>query len=147
MIEANTLSYVVDTLQAIGAIAVGVALFLAYRTYRFSASKWQFELARQIQDDVTGFTKELAIVDDKDNQAKQLLCERLFNSLEWLGFLINEKQITNNKIILYFKQLVIQYFDNTFMTTGYISQKQRDNPNEFKEFKKLYQDYKDCKYD
>jgi hypothetical protein len=147
MSEANTFSFVVSILQAIGGIAVAVALYLAFKNYRFGSNKWQFELAKQIQDDIIGLNRELATVDDKDDQAKQLLYERLFNSLEWLGFLINENQLSNNKVRLYFKDMVIKYFENTFSKTDYITDEQRKNKDEYPEFKKLYEDYKQCKYD
>lgn len=43
--------------------------------------------------------------------------------------------------------MVIKYYENTFLETDYISDEQRHNKNEYPEFKKLYQDYKECKYD
>ena len=147
MFENTSLIQVLGFIQICAGIATAVALIYAIKTYNSNKSKWQFDLAKEIQNDVTGFNRELASVDDNDNHAKTLLFERLFNILEWLGFLINKKQIKNDAIIDYFKKMVIDYYENTFLKTDYITQKQRDDKNEYPEFKKLYKDYKECKYD
>jgi hypothetical protein len=146
MLEEQVLEQVVQILQAVGVIVGSVAVWYAIKTYLVSREKRQFDLSKNVQDDLLNFTRELAEVKD-DNDAKALLYERLFNSLEWLGFLINEKQITNSKIRQYFKDLVIDYYEKTFLKTDFISDEVRSNDNKLKEFKKLYQDYKNGEYD
>ena len=147
MFENITSDQVVQFFEICFGIGTVIAIVYAIKTYNSSKEKKQYDLSKVVQDDLLNFNKELSAVDNNDDEAKQLLYERLFNTLEWLGFLINEKQITNNKIRQYFKRIVIQYYENTFLKTDYITDKQRTDPDEFKEFKRLYQDYSNGKYD
>ncbi|HJR49069.1 MAG TPA: hypothetical protein VJ799_13005 [Nitrososphaeraceae archaeon] len=137
----------VQFLEVCFGIGTITAVVYAIKTYNSSKEKKQYDLSKVVQDDLLNFNKELSAVDNNNDQAKELLYERLFNTLEWLGFLINEKQITNNKIRQYFKKIVIQYYENTFLKTDYITSKQRTDADELKEFKKLYSDYKKGEYD
>lgn len=86
MFENITFDHVVDLTQIGAAIVVAIALIIALQTYRSNKNKMQFDFAKDIQNDIVGFTRELASINDNDHHAKQLLYERLFNSLEWLGF-------------------------------------------------------------
>jgi len=147
MFENITFDQVVQTLEIFFGIGTVTAVIYAIRTYNSSKQRRQYDLSKVVQDDLLNFNKELSAVDNSNNEAKELLYERLFNTLEWLGFLINENQITNNKIIQYFKKIVIQYYENTFLKTDYITNEQRTDADEFKEFKKLYRDYKNGEYD
>ena len=147
MFENISFDQVIQFLEVCFGIGTVVAVSYAIKTYNSSKEKRQFDLSKAVQDDLLNFTRELSAIRDDDDEGKGLLYERLFNNLEWLGFLINEKQITIKKIRQYFKNLVIDYYENTFLKTDYITDKQRTNPNELKEFKKLYKDYKDGKYD
>lgn len=136
---------VITFIQACAGLATAVALYFIIKTYNHNKDKRQFELAKDVQDNLVDFSKELLNVEEDED--RKLAVERLFNTLEWLGFLINEKQITNRKIILYFKKSVIQYYENTFLTTPFISSEQKNDATEYVEFKKLVQSYKECKYD
>lgn len=147
MFENITSDQVVQFLEVCFGIGTITAVIYAIKTYNSSKEKKQYDISKVVQDDLLNFNKELSAVDNSNDEAKELLYERLFNTLEWLGFLINEKQITNIKIRQYFKKIVIQYYENTFLKTDYITNKQRTDPDEFKEFKKLYQDYNNGKYD
>lgn len=146
MFENIPFDDVVNGAQIGAAIVVAIALIIAALTYYSNKNKMQFDFAKDIQNDIIGFNKDLASVSDTDDHAKGLLYERLFNSLEWLGFLINENQIKNKKIRLYFKDMIIKYYDDTFLKTDYITDDQRSNKAEFPEFKKLYKHYKESRY-
>ena len=64
---------------------------------------------------------------------------RMFNSLEWLSFMINERMITDKKLIEYIKPMIISYYENTFLKSG--SGKEKDS-SQYQQFKKLYQTVK-----
>lgn len=147
MFENITSDQVVQFLEICVGIGTVTAVVYAIKTYNTSKEKKQYDLSKVVQDDLLNFNKELSAVNNNNDEAKELLYERLFNTLEWLGFLINEKQITNNKIRQYFKKIVTQYYENTFLKTDYITDEQRTDPDEFIEFKKLYRDYKNGVYD
>jgi hypothetical protein len=147
MSEFDLTTQVISVIEACAPIITVGAVVYAIKAYYSSKEKRQFDLSKTVQDDMLNFNRELAVVKSDDDEGKALLYERLFNSLEWLGFLINEKQITNNKIRQYFKMLVIDYYEKTFLKTDFITDEVRSNPNKLKEFKKLYQDYKSGVYD
>jgi hypothetical protein len=64
---------------------------------------------------------------------------RMFNSLEWLSFMINERIITDKKLIEYIKPMIISYYEDTFLKSG--SASERDS-SRYQQFKKLYQTMK-----
>ena len=64
---------------------------------------------------------------------------RMFNSLEWLSFMINEKIMTDKKLVEYIKPMIISYYDNTFLKS--VSAIEGDS-NNYPQFKKLYQTVK-----
>ena len=147
MFENITFAQVLEFIQICAGIATATAVIYAIKTYNTNKNKWQFDLAKEIQNDIADYNGELAVVDNNDDHAKKLLVERLFNTLEWLGFLINNKEFKNDAIIDYFKQMVIQYYENTFLNSKFITKKQIEDIDEFPEFKQLYKDYKNYKYD
>jgi hypothetical protein len=64
---------------------------------------------------------------------------RMFNSLEWLSFMINERMITDKKLIEYVQPMIISYYEDTFLKSG--SGKEKDS-SQYQQFKKLYQTVK-----
>ena len=63
----------------------------------------------------------------------------MFNSLEWLSFMINERMITDKKLIEYIEPMIISYYEDTFLKSG--SASERDS-SRYQHFKKLYQTVK-----
>ena len=61
---------------------------------------------------------------------------RMFNDIEWLCFLINEKFISDKKILGQFKPTLIDYYEETFLK--YVS-KDEKVAKRYPEFIKLYQ--------
>jgi hypothetical protein len=59
----------------------------------------------------------------------------LFNTLNYLSFLVNEKLIDDRKLIEHMKPDIIRYYEETFLR--YVSIDERDSSS-YKEFKKLY---------
>ena len=61
---------------------------------------------------------------------------RMFNSLEWLSFMINEKIMTDKKLVEFIKPVIIRYYDDTFLKSAAVIERDSDN---YPQFKKLYQ--------
>ena len=66
---------------------------------------------------------------------KQWVC-RMFNDIEWLSFLINEKFISDKKILRQLEPTLIDHYENTFLK--YVSKDEKDSKRH-PEFTKLYQ--------
>ena len=64
---------------------------------------------------------------------------RMFNSLEWLSFMINERIITDKKLIEYIRPMIISYYEDIFLKS--VSASERDS-SRYQKFKKLYQSVK-----
>jgi hypothetical protein len=64
---------------------------------------------------------------------------RMFNSLDWLSFTINERIITDKKLIEYIKPMIISYYEETFLKSGSVNK--RDS-SRYQQLKKLYQTVK-----
>jgi hypothetical protein len=64
---------------------------------------------------------------------------RMFNSLEWLSFMINERMITDKKLIEYTKPVIISYYEDTFLKSGSASERESSR---YQQFKNLYQTMK-----
>jgi len=60
----------------------------------------------------------------------------MFNDIEWLCFLINEKFISDKKILKQLEPTLIDYYENTF--PKYVSKDEKDSKR-YPEFTKLYQ--------
>jgi hypothetical protein len=75
----------------------------------------------------------------QNDEVRSSWLSRMFNSLEWLSFMINEKIMTDKKLVNYVKPMIIIYYDDTFLK--YASAIKRDS-NNYPQFKKLYQDVK-----
>ena len=61
---------------------------------------------------------------------------RLFNTLEWYSFLVNQQQINDKNILKYFKDIIIDYYEDNFLNDA--TPQQVDDPEEYPEFKGLY---------
>ena len=61
---------------------------------------------------------------------------RMFNDIEWLCFLINEKFMSDKKILKQLEPTLIDYYENTFLK--YVSKDEKDSKR-YPEFTKLYQ--------
>ena len=61
---------------------------------------------------------------------------RMFNSLEWLSFMINEKIMSDKKLVEFIKPMIISYYDDTFLKSASLVERDLDN---YPQFKKLYQ--------
>ena len=69
----------------------------------------------------------------------------IFNTLEWLSFLVNSRKIKDDEIIGFFKDAIIEWYEKIFLEEYYITKEQVNDSNEYKEFKKLYKRLKGIK--
>ena len=63
----------------------------------------------------------------------------MFNSLELLSFMINERIITDKKLVEYIKPMIISYYENTFLKSESANEK---DSSQYQQFKRLYQTVK-----
>jgi hypothetical protein len=73
------------------------------------------------------------------DDARRPWYSRTFNTLDWLSFLINEKVVSDKKMIEYLKATIICYYEDIFLK--YASVEERDSKT-YQNFKKLYRTIK-----
>jgi hypothetical protein len=81
---------------------------------------------------------ELAKVhtDSEHDISRKQWVYRMFNDIEWLCFLINEKFISDKKILRQLEPTLIDYYENRYLK--YLSKDEKDSKR-YPEFTKLYQ--------
>jgi hypothetical protein len=131
-----------EYIQIISAGIYAAALFLTVITFRRTKRLDQIALSDNIYKELRNLDLELAKVppgSQYDNARNQGYF-RIFNTLNWLSFMINEKMITDKKIIERMKPDIARYYEDMFLKNASIDEK--EGSNSYQEFKKLYQTIK-----
>jgi hypothetical protein len=126
-----------EYIQIISAGIYAAALFFTIITFRRTKRLDQISLSDTVFKELRNLDLELAKVppgsqyDDARNQWH----DRIFNTLNWLSFMINEKMISDKKMIDYVKPVITRYYEETFVKN--VSVDQRDSKY-YQEFNRLY---------
>lgn len=131
-----------EYIQIISAGIYAAALFLTVITFRRTKRLDQIALSDNIYKELRNLDLELAKVppgSQYDNARNQWYF-RIFNTLNWLSFMINEKMITDKKIIEHMKPDIARYYEDMFLKNASVNEK--EGSNSYQEFKKLYQTIK-----
>ncbi|WP_458744431.1 hypothetical protein [Candidatus Nitrosocosmicus sp. T] len=135
------MEFLSDYIQIIVAAIYAIALFYTIVTFQRSKRIDQITSLGDVMKELRDVDRELAKIPSgsKYDEIRSSWLSRMFNSLEWLSFMINEKIMTDRKLVKYIKPMIISYYDDTFLI--YASAIKRDSDN-YPQFKKLYQDVK-----
>jgi hypothetical protein len=128
-------------IQIIVAAIYAITLFYTIVTFQRSKRLDQVTSLGDVMNELRDVDRELAKIPSGSqfDDARNPWYFRMFNSLEWLSFMINERIITDKKLIEYIKPMIISYYENTFLKSG--SGKEKDS-SQHQQFKKLYQTVK-----
>jgi hypothetical protein len=130
-----------DYIQIIAAGIYAAALFYTVITFRRSKKLDQITQTNIITSSWRDAEVELDKIppgSEYDTSRKQWVY-RIINDIEWLCFLINEKFISDKKILKQLEPTLIEYYENTFLR--YVSRDEKDSKR-YPEFTKLYQTIK-----
>jgi hypothetical protein len=130
-----------DYIQIIVAAIYAIALIYTIVTFQRSKRVDQITSLGDVMKELRDVDRELAKIPSGSqyDEARSSWFSRMFNSLDWLSFLINEKIMTDKKLVEYIKPMIISYYNNTYLK--YASATGIDSDN-YPQFKKLYQDVK-----
>ncbi len=130
-----------ESIQIIVAAIYAITLFYTIVTFQRSKRLDQITSLGDVMNELRDVDRELAKIPSGSqfDDARNPWYFRMFNSLEWLSFMINERIITDKKLIEYIKPMIISYYENTFLKSG--SGKEKDS-SQYQLFKKLYQTVK-----
>jgi hypothetical protein len=127
-----------EYLQIISAGIYAIALFYTIVTFRRAKRLDQITLLNNIFSELRNLDRELAKISSGSqyNDARSQWYSRIFNSVDWLSFMINEKVINDKKMIEHIKPVIVRYYEDIFLKNA--SEDETDSKY-YQEFKKLYQ--------
>jgi hypothetical protein len=130
-----------EYIQIIVAAIYAVTLFYTIVTFQRSKRLDQIASLGDVMNELRDVEREMAKIPagSQFDDVRNSWSFRMFNSLEWLSFMINERIITDKKLIEYIKPMIISYYEDTFLKSG--SASERDS-SRYQQFKKLYQTVK-----
>ena len=130
-----------EYIQITSATIYAAALFITIITFRRAKRLDQITLSDNIFKELRNLDLELAKVPpgSQYDGTRSQWYYRIFNTLNWLSFMINEKLISDKKLIAHIKPVIANYYEDTFMKN--ISVGQRDSKF-YQEFTKLYRTIK-----
>ena len=128
-------------IQIVVAAIYAIALFYTIVTFQRSKRLDQITSLGDVMNELRDVDRELAKIPSGSqfDDVRNPWYFRMFNSLEWLSFMINERMITDKKLIEYVKPMIISYYEDTFLKSGSASER---DPSRYQQFKKLYQTVK-----
>jgi hypothetical protein len=130
-----------ELIQIIVAAIYAITLFYTIVTFQRSKRVDQITSLGDVMNELRDVDCELEKIPSGSqfDDVRSSWYFRMFNSLEWLSFMINERMITDKKLIKYVKPMTISYYEDTFLKSG--SASERDSSHH-QHFKKLYQTVK-----
>jgi hypothetical protein len=130
-----------ELIQIIVAAIYAITLFYTIVTFQRSKRLDQITALGDVMNELRDVDRELAKIPSGSqfDDVRNPWYFRRFNSLEWLSFMINERMITDKKLIEYVKPMIISCYEDTFLKSGSASER---DPSRYQQFKKLYQTVK-----
>ena len=130
-----------EYIQIIVAAIYALTLFYTIVTFQRSKRLDQIASLGDVMNELRDVEREMAKIPagSEFDDVRNSWSFRMFNSLEWLSFMINERIITDKKLIEYIKPMIISYYEDTFLKSG--SASERDSFR-YQQFKKLFQTMK-----
>ena len=140
ILHIHTNMVMITTAEYIQIIAAGIyalALFYTIVTFRRTKKLDQITLSDRIFSELRELDRELAKIppESQYDNARNQVYSRIFNTLDYLSFLVNRKIIDDKRLLDYMKPFIIRYYEETFLKNG--SSVERDS-NSYQQFKKFY---------
>lgn len=126
-----------DYIQIITAAIYAAALFYTILTFRRSKRLDQLTITNEIFLELRNLDRELAKMppEVQYDDARSQTYSRIFTTLDYLSFLINQKVVDDRRLMDYMKADIIRYYEDAFLKHASIDE--RDS-NSYQQFKKLY---------
>jgi hypothetical protein len=130
-----------EYVQIISAGIYAIALFYTIVTFRRTKRLDQITLSDNIFKELRDLDRELAKIPagSQYDDARSQWYSRIFNSVDWLSFMLNEKVISDTKLIEHMKPTIVRYYEDTFLKNASVDEL---DSRSYQEFKKLYRTIK-----
>ena len=112
------------------------ALFYAIVTFRRTKRLDQITLLNKIFGDLRELDRELASIPlgSQYDDARSQWCYCTFNSVNWLSFMVNEKVISDKKMMEHIKVEIVKYYVDIFIKNVSVDERNSKSYQEFKNF-------------
>ncbi len=109
------MEFPLDYIQILVAAIYAIALFYTIVTFHRSKRIDQITSLGDVMKELRDVDRELAKIPSGSqyDEVTGSWLSRMFNSLEWLSFMMNEKIMTDKKLVNYVKPMIIIYYDDT----------------------------------
>ncbi|HXT84294.1 MAG TPA: hypothetical protein VN704_08190 [Verrucomicrobiae bacterium] len=126
-----------EYIQIVSAGIYSIALFYTIITFRRTKKLDQISLLNKIFSDLRELDREVVSIpsESKYDDIRYPWYTRIFNSVNWLSFMVNENVINDTKMIEHIKPIIINYYESMFLTNASVDEK---SSNSYQDFKKLY---------
>jgi hypothetical protein len=126
-----------DYIQIITAAIYAAALFYTILTFRRSKRLDQLTITNEIFLELRNLDRELAKIppEAQYDDTRSQTYSRIFTTLDYLSFLINQKVVDDRRLMDYMKADIIRDYEDAFLKHASIDE--RDS-NSYQQFKKLY---------
>ncbi len=136
----STSIQMVTTAEYIQIIAAGIyaiALFYTIITFRRTKRLDQITLSDRIFSELRELDRELAKIppESQYDNARNQAYSRIFSTLDYFSFLVNQKMIEDRRLLEYMKPIIISYYEDMFMRhTSSINERDSKSYQQFRKF-------------
>ena len=111
-----------EYLQIISAGIYAIALFYTIVTFRRTKRLDQITLLNNIFSELRDLDRELAKIPSgsQHNDDRSQWNSRIFNTVNWLSFMVNENVISDKNMIEHLKPIIVRYYEDTFLKNASI---------------------------
>lgn len=106
-----------EYIQIIAASIYGAALFFTILSFQRSKRLDQISMATDVMKELRNLDRELAKIhsESQNDDAKDEVYTRILNTVDWLSFLINEKTVSDKRLVGRIKPIVVKYYEDIFL--------------------------------
>ena len=129
---------IAEYIQIIAAGIYAIVLFYTIITFRRSNRLDQITLSDRIFSELRELDRELAKIppESQYDNARNQVYLRIFSTLEYFSFLVNQKMVDDRRLLEYMNPMIISYYEDIFMKYP-LSKDERDSKS-FQQSKKFY---------
>jgi hypothetical protein len=123
-----------EYIQTISAVIYAAALFFTIVTFRRTKRLDQITLANNIFSELRNLDLELAKIPSgsQSDDTRSQWYSRIFNSVNWLSFVVNEKVISDRKMVEHIKPVIARYYEDMFLKNASVDERDSKSYQEFK---------------
>lgn len=132
-------------IEVLAGIATAGAFIIAVYSYNSFRKAEELKLAESIFRDIRELERQKYQLSTAPTENEKLKdwASLFFNTLEWFSFLVNTHKLKDSKTINFFKDSMIDWYEELFLDPDYIETWQVEDSKQYVELKKLYKKYKE----